>query len=361
MRDRLHDHRLNGPSMGMGCLDCPLLKQCGGYRRVGGGWSCQEGCKNCNPLTCDRVCLHNRRFSVDYREVNGFDTNNIGPLFPSQFAEQLPAYIPVISNGTSRTRPIETPWVAIKLSSLFRNKISNPTIRFESPDHLREHFLVPANAKIMVSGIDPDRQIEAYWHWRLFNDIPRALSKLGVSLTIAPNYSFILNDPRTQHLFNTKRILIAAEELFAQGIPSVPCLQAVCEADYVAWEDFLARHPEIHLVCVEFQTGLRNSRLAAKAISRIAQIQQVLGRPLHLIAVGGDRHLPEIRAAFDHWSIVDSSPFIRAHKRILMRTNSEGKTTLATAKHMSVDDLLQSNFEAKDIRTQRFRVRHRLT
>src|SRR6266496_2655221 len=48
--------RLDNTTISAGCLKCPLLKQCGGYTRAGGGWSCMDRCASCDS-SCDLVCL----------------------------------------------------------------------------------------------------------------------------------------------------------------------------------------------------------------------------------------------------------------------------------------------------------------
>ena len=61
LRLPLDQHRLDSETMSVGCLACPLLSECGGYTRRGGGWSCMDRCVTCDTTRCDLVCLSKPR------------------------------------------------------------------------------------------------------------------------------------------------------------------------------------------------------------------------------------------------------------------------------------------------------------
>lgn len=62
---------------------------------------------------------------------------------------------------------------------------------------------------------------------------------------------------------------------------------------------FLQAHAEITVVAKEFQTGLANQERGEAAILKLAELQTTLGRSLHVVAIGGARYRPQLRAAFD--------------------------------------------------------------
>ena len=97
--DALAASRLDGHTLSMGCLTCPLLRRCGGYRRVAGTWSCMDLCGQCDRTTCDKVCLKKpAQFAADLLEVGGFGFEAIPALLPPESAS-LPQYVPTIQHG----------------------------------------------------------------------------------------------------------------------------------------------------------------------------------------------------------------------------------------------------------------------
>jgi hypothetical protein len=100
----------------------------------------------------------------------------------------------------------------------------------------------------------------------------------------------------------------------AAGLNVIPHLNAMTQKDWDCWRDFLRDHPQLFFVALEFQTGLRKPSKAKWHLSQLLNLQESLGRKLHLIAVAGRRHLrfcSELAAV----TIVDAVPFVRTHKR----------------------------------------------
>jgi hypothetical protein len=142
------------------------------------------------------------------------------------------------------------------------------------------------------------------------------------------------------------RSLRSAERLSAAGIKVIPHLNSYNETDWKFWRDFLKEHSHINLVALEFQTGLASPRKAAWHVCQLYNIQEALGRGLHLIAVAGRRHL-SLLAGFSALTVIDSVPFVRACKRQMKldRLNDKwvvNKTLVGTP----IDDLLRHNVSA---------------
>jgi hypothetical protein len=100
----------------------------------------------------------------------------------------------------------------------------------------------------------------------------------------------------------------------AAGLSVIPHLNAMTQKDWDCWRDFLKDHPQLFFVALEFQTGLRKPSKAMWHLSQLLNLQESLGRKLHLVAVAGRRHLrfcSELPAV----TIVDAVPFVRTHKR----------------------------------------------
>jgi hypothetical protein len=312
---KMDQHRLDGHTLSAGCYTCPLLNECGGYTRRGGGWSCMDRCSTCDQ-NCDLVCLKKpTAFARDLLEVGGFGFRNIPPLLQPVGWSAFPRYIPVVQHGYAREEPAPLDWAALPLREVLRMRhgVYGPVA--QTPAALRAHFGIAPSTSLILLGTGKDKPIEAYWRWRRRHAAPRALAQLEFAGGIVPNYSFFLEDPRPQHLFNRKRSLICATEWSREGMPVVPYLQALTDADWRYWEDFLRVHPNIQVVAKEFQTGLAAPERGERTLTRLAQLQDTVGRRLHLMAIGAARYLHRLPKLFDSWTLLDSVPFMKAVKR----------------------------------------------
>jgi len=334
--------RLDGEMVGLGCTECPIRDLCGGWTRVGGGWSCESVCAHCDANTCDKVCLRKASIATDLREVGGLHDRDIGQFNQSGLTAGLPRYIPVIYNGSGRMKKLRVPWAAVPIDSLIRKPCGQPAIGFSDVSSLLRDLKLCEGTKLFLSGIRKDKYIEEYWRWRKVSKMVDALAHLNLHGAVTPNYSLSLLHPRPQHLFNRKRILICGDEWSQAGIPAIPCLQAVTSADYDYWLDFLRRHPEIFIVCQEFQTGGAKRERGTIALQRYASLQSDLNRPLHFVAVAGYKYRHLLRKYFNSWTVVDSAPFIKAQKHQKLQWTGHGIRWIPARAH-SVADLLEFN------------------
>jgi len=309
--------RLDGQTLSMGCQHCPLLRQCGGYTRASGAWSCMDLCATCDRKRCDKVCLKKAaRYAEDLLEIGGFGFRSIPPLVPPVVAG-LPHYIPMIQHGFECVGDVSLPWAAVPMSRLITFTSGRYAPVATTPEGLRRVFGLSDSTRVVLVGVGKDRPIERYWRWRRVYDTASALACLGFDGVVVPNYSFFLEDPRPQHFFNRKRSLICAGEFSRAGVPSVPCLQAVAPIDWTYWQAFLEAHEEISVVAKEFQTGLAKRERGLPAIESVARLQDQLKRRLHIVAVGGGKYAADLAARFDGWTVIDSIPFMKAtHRRM---------------------------------------------
>lgn len=327
-------------TLGMGCLLCPILSKCGGLTHER-GWSCEPRCSECTPETCDLVCVGKPKVLVEaLREIRtSFGWEDIGLV---SSPGDLPTYIPTIYHSYRRRLPLTTPWAAIPLRSALRRLVNNPVPAATTPEGLREKFGLSPDTKLLLLGSGEDRYIERYWKWHTTHTLAEALSHLGWSAGVAPNFSFFRDDPPPQKLHNRKRTLMCAEEWNAKGILSVPCLLGLTHADYGYWLEFLEAHPETTAVGKEFQTGLGKWEAGISALEAISRIQDRLKRPLHFVAVGGAQYRSEISGRFESWTLIDSVPFMKSVNR-QSGIIGERRIHWTTYRDADLDELLFEN------------------
>ncbi len=309
--DKLKLDRLDGETISAGCWSCPLLKQCGGYTRRGGGWSCMDRCVGCDKSKCTVVCMKKPDFARALLEVGSFNHRDIPKL--TQYREAMPGYVPVMQHPLERPVPLD--WAAIPLHVIMHFVGGAYMPRSTTPEGLRAVFGLAPSTKIILLGTGKDRGIETYWRMHRIGDVAGMLSRLDISIAIAPNYSMFLEDPRPQHLHNRKRSLLVAKSWSEAGLAVAIYPQAVARADWDFHESFLRAHPEVDQIALEFQTGLARPDRAAFAFEHLAAIQDRLRRRLHVFAIGASRYRAELPKQFDTFTVLDSAPFMKAVKR----------------------------------------------
>lgn len=319
--------------MGLGCQGCEFFDFCGG---TFSGFDCFSHCCNA-PNECTLACPRSRSFVNVVRDAGGLSSAR--PWRLMQTADDLPPYIPHIDNGSTRINCLSSSYVA-----LTNFDVVSPSAErvFSGPDDLRRHFRLSRDAHILLLSIGKDNRLEQYWQWSVARALAQKLAALGIAHVTAPNFSFALDVPRPEHLVNRMRSLKCAEQLSAVGLSVIPHTNAFNQKDWDGWRDFLREHSHITMVAQEFQTGLASRTRARWHIQQLRNIQQSLGRGLHLIAVAGRRHLP-LLMGMSGVTVVDSVPFMRACKRRLLEKKTGKWVVRLTNPGEPIDDLLCRN------------------
>jgi len=322
-----------GMRPGLGCQACELLELCGG---TFSGFDCFASCCN-EPDKCVIACPRSHGFVDVIQDAGGLDMRRHWNIV--QRGSRLPLYIPLIHNGSSRSKPLASPYAALTTFDVVSPDMER---LFSGPDDLRDYFRVSRGARILLLSVGKDNRLEQYWRWSAARCFAQYLSGLGVDHVTAPNFSFPRNATRPEHLTNRMRSLKSAEQMSAAGLSVIPHVNAYNQTDWDCWRDFLRDHPQITLVVQEFQTGLASRTKASWHIWQMCNIQQSLGRGLHLVAVGGRRHLP-LLVGLHGLTVVDSVPFIKACKRrVLDRMNGKW-IRKTTGPNETIDVLLFRN------------------
>jgi hypothetical protein len=185
----------------------------------------------------------------------------------------------------------------------------------DTAESLRRAFGLSPTTRIVLRGTAKDRRLEQYWTYRKRDGAAEQLSQLGIDLFVAPNFSHFLDVPRTDNLFNRKRQLICITELAGIGSCVVPHLSAVAPGDWHYWQNYLHANDSVQYVAIEFQTGNKNPLEGRQVIEHVARIQSAVGRPLHPLVIGGTQFVRDFFKVFNAFTVIDSSPFIKAVKR----------------------------------------------
>jgi hypothetical protein len=339
--DHLPDH--------IGCSACTLLTECGGLPGDGELWGCFTKCHGCDTKKCMWTCLvkgKERMFVERWREVGGWPPAPLKKLLsPPELT--LPFYIPMIHDGRHRVNPLNETFLAVPTFKAVRGrKDGSYGMSGFGPEAFRNDFQLRPDSQALLVSVAPDRYLERYWRDGEYFKVAEALSMAGLLAVTAPNYSFFSDVPRTHSLWNRTRICRAAEMLSESTVATILHIHADTNADWHFWATIIANQAEIKYVCVEFQTGAALPKVGLELIDNLSRLQQIAGRQLHIIAVGGARHLEQLVKTFEHLTIIDSNPFFKTMKRrrLVNRSNSRPIWTKAhTPLGHPLDSLLQDN------------------
>lgn len=340
VRQQLRPHGIVAP----GCYECPLFKECGGIEPEKSLLDC-FALSCCGHGQCDNVCLHKSDFMERMTEIGGIRFDDL-PVIRQQ-SVQLPKYVPLIQHGSSRTSLLNWPVVALDPFRLLRQVRGSYQTVVQSPAELRSMFKLRPETKIILRATNRDPSLETYWAYHRSDQIAQQFAALGIEMVIGPNFSHFLDVPRTDNLFNRKRQLICLVEMCQAGLTPIPHLSAAMPGDWRFWRKYLLLNEKVNVVAIEFQTGNKRKDQGAKVIHWVAWLQQEIGRPLHLIAIGAAQFLPQIAARLDAFTILDSMPFMQAaHRRLFELFN--GRATWTPALRLpivGIDEHLEQNIE----------------
>jgi hypothetical protein len=143
----------------------------------------------------------------------------------------------------------------------------------------------------------------------------RTFRDLGIALVTTPNYSLFIEQPRWDDLHAMKRIGIIHSEFLNEGLPAALHVNGRTETDFRRWEDYIVSRPEVCVLAYEFTTGTGWAGRQERHADWLAELARGVGRPLRLIVRGGTDVLPELVAAYDCVSMVETSAFMKTMKR----------------------------------------------
>ncbi len=298
-----------GDTMSLGCHSCPDRAHCGGQTQSG-GFDCLEHCCQ-RPESCNIVCPNSSAYVDRFREVRGFALDI--PLARKVEPPRLPSYIPLVYHGSSRHQMLEIPAVALKLYRFARRNGDCP---FASRDAVDKEFKLGGQARIILSGVADDDEVERWWDLEARGRVQaiKNLQQAGVSMVTTPNCSVIANRPRHDDLHSIKRIGQMFHEFVSEGVPAALHVNGGAEHDFDRCAEFIVKHPEVTHIDYEFTTGTAHVKRMIQHRDWLCQLARSVGRRLGLVVRGGSRILPDLGRSFDV-TLVGASAFSMAVKR----------------------------------------------
>jgi hypothetical protein len=298
------------------------------------------------------MCPNNRLVFRDrMREINGLELDNLPRAEPCA-ASALSSYIPSLYHGNRRALPLDVDAVALPLRRFYR---LDGQLRFISRAAIEATFGIGPHTRLVLIGSGRDKPIEDWWKLsQLRMPVLSGLRALGVALITGPNYSMFTDEVRYNDMHAMKRIGTTWQEIVAAGIPGAYHLNARTPHDYRRLAAFIAERPEVTDVAFEFKTGAAWRTRLRFHLAELAQLAARVGRPLHLVLIGGMTALPALAPAFSRVTYIDTSAFMNSVHRQRLYLGNDGKmkkVSELTLTGQPIDDLLVEN-----IATMRARV-----
>lgn len=330
----------------LGCMQCAFKEDCGGLSVSAGIYDCASLCRCVDPAKCTKVCPNNTtRLVQAMKEVRGLSlatTPRVRPLLSTE----LPTTVPLIYHPSKRMQSLDATTVALSLYRTLDKKAG--ILRYSTPESLRAAFKLHADTRIVLSGTDTDPPLERVWGLPDRKAFFRALANLGIELVTTPNYSLICDNPRLDDLHNMKRIAIAHAEALEAGLPAALHINGRTEFDYERWAKQIDERHEIEWIAFEFGTGAGRSTRMQFHLKQLIALAKFVTRPLRLIMRGGMGELPQLAPHFGQVALIDTSAFIKTHKRqraVLVAGKLEWQAA-PTAQDELLDELLAHNVGA---------------
>lgn len=297
----------------LGCGRCHYRQACGGLQVEAMVYDCLSFCNCPDPTKCDNVCPRNAQHLVArLQEVGGTSLDNV-PRAPKLAAITLPPMVPMVYHSYARKRVPCATVVALSLYEFFDKRTGE--LRFTTRNAVLDRFKLADDATFILSGTDDDVPLERWWRLTDRDSMPRGLAALGVKLITTPNYSLFDDVPRTDNMYNMKRIALVSSEIQGAGVLCALHVNARTDRDWDRWIEFLGNHDEYEYVAFEFGTGAGARTRMRWHTEQLSRLANDVGRPLSLLVRGGLGALSHLGQAFNRVTFIDTAAFIKAQRR----------------------------------------------
>lgn len=222
--------------------------------------------------------------------------------------------IPLIYHGSRRAEPLEGKCFALRLSDLI--DFTHARLRYASREDLYAAFHIAPTATLILSGVNHDDRVEPWWtlgERRL--DLIKGLGEIGIELATTPNFSLLLDNPRTDDLHAMKRIAISFEEFQRHGLSCALHPNGRTLRDFERWGEFIAARPEVQILAYEFITGSSQKHRMSFHVEGLSALAAAAGRPLDIVLRGDPQAIPLLRPHFHRVFYIDTTAFMKTIKR----------------------------------------------
>lgn len=300
-------------SLALGCAPCPHRPTCGGLCVPAAIMDCLDLCCK-TPDRCTRVCGNKpASFVHQIREIDGFEFHNV-PRTPARPVQMRSNIAPLIYHGSCRVRALRHDTFALRLPDLVNFKTAS--LKFADRSTLCKSFGIDPDAQIILTGVNLDHRIEPWWSLGAKRvPLVHSMVSLGIELVTTPNFSVVLDQPRTDDMHAMKRIAIVFSEFQEHGLACALHPNGRTDRDFDRWGKFIANRPEISVLAYEFITG--PGRVARKPfhLARLADLSRAAGRDLDIIVRGDPSVIPYLRQHFRNVVYIETTAFMKTIKR----------------------------------------------
>ncbi|TRB05572.1 DUF4417 domain-containing protein [Agrobacterium tumefaciens] len=259
--------------------------------------------------------------------------------------------VPLIYHSTGRVRPVAGKVFALRLHDVV--DFARGEVRFPTRELLCNAFKIDGSATIILSGVDHDERIEPWWTLQERRvRVLHQLRGLGIDLVTAPNFSLLLDKPRTDDLHAMKRIAIVWNEFEQHGIACALHVNSRTLKDFERWTDFIKQRDEIGIIAYEFITGAGKKARRQFHIEGLCNIAQNAGRPLDIVVRGDPDVITHLRRDFRNVIYIDTMAYMKTIKRQRAARSGNSKldwTATRTVVLGDVDDMLEHNLSEQTL------------
>jgi hypothetical protein len=333
----------------LGCHGCAHFEQCGGLCVQAPLLDCLALCCN-DPDNCTRVCRNapSARFADQLREIDGFGFENVprSPVVGHAIHDDV---VPLVYHGSGRVNKLTGGTFALRLSDIVH--FPNKALKFPDRASLCAAYRIPEDAQIILSGVNQDHRIEPWWTLGTARlGIIEEMRRIGIGLVTTPNFSVVLDQPRTDDMHALKRILITFAEFAQGGLPCALHAHGRTERDFERWDVELAAREEIQTLSYEFTTGPGRRARRQWHLDQLAQLASDAGRELDIFVRGDPEVISFLRKHFRKVIYLETSAFMKTLKR--QRAERVGNTSLRwqpspTLRGESLDGLFAHNVQER--------------
>jgi hypothetical protein len=298
----------------LGCSSCPHLQECGGLSVKAPIFDCLDMC--CNAAeSCTRVCRKQpaTKYVDQLREIGGFNLQSVqrAPVLWHSISSDI---VPLVYHGSSRTRELRADVFALPLPSLVNFRRGR--LHFSDRAALCAHYHIPVAAQIVITGVNLDHRIEPWWGLgERRTAVIAEMRNIGIDLVTTPNFSVVLDQPRTDDMHAIKRILITFAEFANGGIPCALHPNGRTERDFERWGDEIAARPEVTTLAYEFITGPGRKARQGWHLKRLADLATRAERKLDIVVRGDPNVIRFLRQHFRKVIFIETTAFMKTLKR----------------------------------------------